>query len=184
MLKTKVYQEYARWWEFWLSKLPQNDTSSVSRVKAAAPLKSHSLSIPEDRLRYLRNPARTISLRCPTGAARVPHRRCPNIDCVSCKIRRGPSARYCALRERKAPALMKRVESGVVLYGSAVSIVSLQAAGFRLQESEARLRRWTHYGEATQRLPIRLRGGANDRICVGRHCVSRFSDGLPGRDFR
>jgi len=70
MLKTKVYQEYARWWEFWLSKLPQNDTSSVSRVKAAVPLlKSHSLSLPEDRWRFLPNPARTIHpLRCPTGA--------------------------------------------------------------------------------------------------------------------
>ena len=68
MLKTKVYQEYARWWEFWLSKLPPNDTSSVSRVKAAAPLRSDSLSIPEDQLRFLPSPARTIRLRCPTGA--------------------------------------------------------------------------------------------------------------------
>lgn len=68
MLKSKVDQEYARWWQFWLSKLPQNDTSSVSKVKAAALLKSHSLSILEDRLRFLRNPATTISpLRCPTG---------------------------------------------------------------------------------------------------------------------
>lgn len=68
MLRSKVYQEYARWWEFWLSKLPQGDTSSPSRVKAAL-LKSHSSSIREDRLRLLRNPGRTLSpMRCPTEA--------------------------------------------------------------------------------------------------------------------
>lgn len=68
MLRSKVYQEYARWWEFWLSKLPQDDASSPSRVKAAL-LNSHSSSILEDRLRLLRNPARTLSpMRCPTEA--------------------------------------------------------------------------------------------------------------------
>jgi hypothetical protein len=69
MLKSKVNQEYARWWQFWLSKLPQNDAASVSRVKATMLLKGPALSILEDRLRFLRNPARTISpLRCSTGA--------------------------------------------------------------------------------------------------------------------
>ena len=68
MLGNKVYQEYARWWQFWLSKVPQNDTSPHSTVKAAV-LRSHSFSIPEDRFHSLRNAARTINpLRCPTGA--------------------------------------------------------------------------------------------------------------------
>lgn len=68
MLKGKVYQEYAKWWQFWLSKVPENDRSSVPRVKAAALLKSHSLFMTEDRLRFLGSSARTINpLRCPTG---------------------------------------------------------------------------------------------------------------------
>jgi hypothetical protein len=68
MLKSKVNQEYARWWQFWLSKLPPNDSSSVSKVRADVLLKGPSLSILEDRLRFLRNPAKTISpLRCSLG---------------------------------------------------------------------------------------------------------------------
>jgi len=61
MLRSKINQEYARWWQFWLSKLPQSDTSSASRVKKAVLLRSRSLSIPEERLHFLPNPARTIS---------------------------------------------------------------------------------------------------------------------------
>jgi hypothetical protein len=69
MLRSKVNQEYARWWQFWLSKVPRSDTSSASRVKAAVLLRSRSLSVAEDRLRFLRDPAKTISpLRCPTPA--------------------------------------------------------------------------------------------------------------------
>ena len=69
MLTSKLNQEYARWWQFWLSKLPQSDMNFPSRVKAAALLKSHSLSMPEDRLRFLRNAAKTMSpLQCPAGA--------------------------------------------------------------------------------------------------------------------
>ncbi len=68
MLTSKVNQEYARWWQFWLSKLPQNNTSSVSKVKAAALLKGHSLSVLEDRLRFIRNAERSVSPpRCAVG---------------------------------------------------------------------------------------------------------------------
>ena len=68
MRKRKINLEYARWWQFWLSKVPQSDTSSASRVKKAVLLRSRSLSIPEERLHLLRNPARTISpVRSPTA---------------------------------------------------------------------------------------------------------------------
>lgn len=68
MLRCKVYQEYARWWEFWLSKLPQSDASPTSRGKEALRLRAHSLFMAEHQLRFLRNPAGTISpLLCPTG---------------------------------------------------------------------------------------------------------------------
>ena len=68
MLRNKVSQEYARWWQFWLSKLPQC-TNVRSSATIAVLNNSNSFSITEDRLRYLRNPAKTISpLRCPTTA--------------------------------------------------------------------------------------------------------------------
>ena len=72
MLRSKINQEYARWWQFWLSKLPQSDTGSASRVKKAVLLRSRSLYIPEERLNFLQNPARTMSpLRCPTASSGV-----------------------------------------------------------------------------------------------------------------
>ena len=72
MLRSKINQEYARWWQFWLSKLPQSDTGSASRIKKAVLLRSRSLSLPEERLHFLQNPARIISpLRCPTASKGV-----------------------------------------------------------------------------------------------------------------
>ena len=67
MLKSKVYQEYAKWWQFWLSKLPQNDTNQPLAVKGMM-LKRNSFAISADRLSCLRNSAKAISpLRCPTA---------------------------------------------------------------------------------------------------------------------
>lgn len=68
MLRSKVYQEYAKWWQFWISKVPRNDTTSASRVKAAVLLRSRPLSMREPRLHFLQNPGKTITpLRCPTA---------------------------------------------------------------------------------------------------------------------
>jgi len=69
MLRNKVSQEYARWWQFWLSKLPQGDKSLSASGNVAGLNKNDSFSIPGDRLRYLRNHAKSISpLLCPTTA--------------------------------------------------------------------------------------------------------------------
>jgi len=68
MLRSKVSQEYAWWWQFWLSKLPQCDTN-LPPTATVAVLNSDSFSILGNRPRYMRNPAMTISpLRCPTAA--------------------------------------------------------------------------------------------------------------------
>jgi hypothetical protein len=68
MLKSRVSQEYARWWQFWFSKLPQRDTGFQLTVTATV-LKTHSLSISTDRLRWLRNHAKAAGpLQCPVPA--------------------------------------------------------------------------------------------------------------------
>jgi hypothetical protein len=67
MLRSRVSQEYARWWQFWLSKLPHNEMSQPSKVTAAM-LNGHSFLVTADRLRVRRSPARTmIPLQCPAG---------------------------------------------------------------------------------------------------------------------
>ena len=71
MLRSRVSQEYARWWQFWLSKLPQGDASHSSSVTPIAS-SGHSFFIPADRLRALRSPAMTISsVQCAAGTERL-----------------------------------------------------------------------------------------------------------------
>jgi hypothetical protein len=51
MLKSKAYKEYAKWWDYWMSKIPPESPFAVQRSPAK---KDSNVQFSEQRARLLR----------------------------------------------------------------------------------------------------------------------------------
>jgi hypothetical protein len=68
MLKSKAYEEYAKWWDYWMSKIPQSPPIAVQRSPAK---KDSNVQFSEQRARLLRQTKGTTLDRNLTDPDRV-----------------------------------------------------------------------------------------------------------------
>jgi hypothetical protein len=68
MLKSKAYEEYAKWWDYWMSKIPQSPPIAVQRSPAK---KDSNVQFSEQRARLLRQAKGTTLDRNLTDPDRV-----------------------------------------------------------------------------------------------------------------
>jgi len=68
MLKSKAYEEYAKWWDYWMSKIPQSPPIAVQRSPAK---KDSNVQFSERRARLLRQTKGTTLDRNLTDPDRV-----------------------------------------------------------------------------------------------------------------
>jgi hypothetical protein len=68
MLKSKAYEEYAKWWDYWMSKIPQSPPIAVQQSPAK---KDSNVQFSEKRVRLLRQAKGTAVDRNLTDPDRV-----------------------------------------------------------------------------------------------------------------